>query len=104
MYHNYFVCKFESAVNELILNNNIEWIFYPSTIFIDERPEAYKEYTKAKLEGEKCCDRLSASSSFKVVRPRMPKILTDQTISILGGNFPDITTLVTPYLDQMMNS
>jgi NAD(P)-dependent dehydrogenase (short-subunit alcohol dehydrogenase family) len=55
-------------------------IFYPSTVFIQERPKGMTEYVMAKLAAEMLCADLARSApGVSIMVPRLPRILTDQT-------------------------
>ena len=62
--------------------------FYPSTVFVDERPRNMTEYAMAKSAGEVLCDDINAYvAGVQVTKQRLPRMLTDQTASAiaLGG-------------------
>jgi NAD(P)-dependent dehydrogenase (short-subunit alcohol dehydrogenase family) len=55
-------------------------VFYPSTVFIQERPKGMTEYAMAKLAAEALCADLARSApGVSISAPRLPRILTDQT-------------------------
>ncbi len=59
-------------------------IFYPSSIAVEQRPRDLAEYAMAKAAGEILCAELARSMpSRRVVVKRLPRILTDQTASVL---------------------
>jgi NAD(P)-dependent dehydrogenase (short-subunit alcohol dehydrogenase family) len=56
--------------------------FYPSTVFLDTPPPGAAEYVAAKAAGESLCATLAlARPHTRVLAPRLPRVLTDQTIS-----------------------
>lgn len=57
-------------------------VFYPSTIFLDHRPNDGAEYIAAKAEGEALCKFLASHYKLHVLAPRLPRLATDQTASI----------------------
>jgi len=60
-------------------------VFYPSTVFVDEVPEAMAEYVAAKTAGEKAAARLNLGNpSLSVLMRRLPRLDTDQNLSVLG--------------------
>lgn len=59
-------------------------VLYPSTSALDERPAEMTEYCMAKAAGEVLCDDLMKfTPDFSILRPRLPRIPTDQTTSIV---------------------
>lgn len=88
-FNGYYVKGFKNLLkcfNGLILKR----VFYPSTIFIEEKPLNLREYTMSKFYGELVCKNLNQSqSAFKIYYPRLPKMSTDQTAVIFGDNGND---------------
>ncbi len=74
--------SFEKISKNFILEggNNI---FYPSSIAIDEQTKGLEEYILAKEEGEKICERLKKRHKKNIKFMRLPRIMTDQTLTIL---------------------
>lgn len=81
-YLNFYVLSFISIANEAI-KVGVKYIFYPSTVFMDEMPKNFPEYIIMKSAGEKACELLQYSNpSVNVYVPRLPKVGTDQTSGI----------------------
>lgn len=60
------------------------FVFYPSTVAIDEMPVNMGEYVAAKTAGESLCGFLTKSDrTFRIHRPRLPRVATDQTVSLV---------------------
>jgi acyl dehydratase/NAD(P)-dependent dehydrogenase (short-subunit alcohol dehydrogenase family) len=58
-------------------------VIWPSTIFVEERPERFREYVAAKVAGETWCSEVEIEHpGVRVVRPRLPRLKTDQTGSL----------------------
>ncbi len=58
-------------------------IFYPSTLFVTERPKGMSEYAMAKSAGEVLCAEMNISQApLHVTVSRLPRLATDQTASI----------------------
>lgn len=58
-------------------------VFYPSTVAIDEIPSNMGEYAAAKVAGELICDFIEKTiSNISVHHPRLPRLATDQTVSL----------------------
>jgi hypothetical protein len=79
----YYVTGFFNIVNSLELKE-LKNIFYPSTVFIDELPLDMSEYVTAKTAGEVLCLFMEKNYPDMIIyRPRLPKMATDQTVSLL---------------------
>lgn len=77
-------------------------IFYPSTIYINQKPKGFKEYIEAKFYGEKLCEyENSINKNISILYPRLPKFLTDQTASIISPKTADIYRTMMDYIDEM---
>ena len=98
-YLNYYVSSYEKLVENCL--SNLKSIFYPSTIYIDEDRKFYSEYIKAKIKGEKICKHLRSSSNLIVIAPRLPKLLTDQTNTILYHNDLNTYEILLPFIREM---
>ncbi|MCP4650700.1 MAG: hypothetical protein GY853_11565 [PVC group bacterium] len=87
----YYVTGFESTVNSLCaISPGITNIFYPSSIAIDELLPSLAEYTCAKVAGEILCNLLEKyHKGLSIYKPRLPRMATDQTASVLIHNSQD---------------
>jgi hypothetical protein len=82
----YYVKAFCQIVDNLCQKNNSSRIaiYYPSSEAVSTHPIDMTEYTIAKQAGELCCEYLSQKYSKLVIyKPRIPRMLTDQTASAL---------------------
>ena len=58
--------------------------YWPSTSFLDEPEPGFKEYAAAKAEGEAYCRSLAADApKAHFSTPRLPRMRTDQTQSLI---------------------
>jgi len=73
-------------------------VMYPSTVFIDERPKGMTEYAMAKAAGEILAKDLASAFGFRLSTPRIPRVLTDQTASILPIDTADAVDVMLPLL------
>ena len=65
-------------------------MFYPSTVFIDERPIGFAEYIAAKAAGEALCGYLEQTDvKLRILVKRLPRLATDQTGSSLARKEQD---------------
>jgi hypothetical protein len=65
-------------------------ILYPSSVMVDETPSGLAEYAMVKAAGEVLCKHLSdLYPQLSIFSPRIPRVLTDQTASIIAVNAED---------------
>ena len=81
----YYVTGFQRIVQTVAAPSaGLQKIFYPSSAAIEELPLDMGEYAAAKMAGEILCDFLQKSNPGLIIhKPRMPRIATDQTVSLL---------------------
>jgi len=78
----FYVVGFAKTLS-LLQQYGLRGIFYPSTVFIDELPGNLGEYVVAKGAGEVLVNFLKATiNKMRIYCPRLPKVSTDQTVSI----------------------
>jgi acyl dehydratase len=64
-------------------------LFYPSSVFVAERPRGMLEYAMAKAAGETLCAEMNqAWAPLHVSVDRLPRLRTDQTASVIGASLP----------------
>jgi len=64
-------------------------ILYPSSEFVTTRPANMAEYAAAKAAGEVACEQLAQRRAVRVHCPRIGKLGTDQTQSLLSVDSGD---------------
>lgn len=97
----YYVAGFHDTVLPFI-NGGMKKIFYPSTIAIDELPLNMGEYVAAKSAGESLCSFLEKKyNGLVITRPRLPRVDTDQTASLLYKNNLDPMPEMLKYIREM---
>jgi hypothetical protein len=80
----FYVRGFLRLIQPLLSKKKLKNIFYPSTIAIDELPNNMGEYAAAKMAGETLCNFLENTiKGIKIHKPRLPRMATDQTVSLL---------------------
>jgi len=80
-------------------------LFYPSSIYIDEQPSGFQEYGAAKQKGEDMCHALAEMHpTLRVVAPRLPTIMTDQTASIIPTKANSALDVMLAELGKLANS
>lgn len=78
--------------------------FYPSSIFVTERPREMTEYTMAKAAGEILCEDITAFlPKSRVVFSRLPRLPTDQTASIVAAESADPVAIMLPLIRQVQH-
>jgi hypothetical protein len=76
--------------------------FFPSTEYVDTRPPELTEYAMSKAAAEVLCEDMEASlSHLRVVKHRLPRILTDQTASVGQKPTLDPIAVLLPIVRQM---
>ena len=76
--------------------------FYPSTVFLDERPAGMTEYAMAKAAGEQLCADMNLTlPDVRVFVHRLPKLPTDQTAGVLPERETDALEALLPVLRTM---
>jgi NAD(P)-dependent dehydrogenase (short-subunit alcohol dehydrogenase family) len=83
----YYVTGFAQLVGPLAASGLVA-AFYPSTVALDEMPTDMAEYCAAKAAGEALCRLLvRRHRGLRIDCPRLPRMATDQTASLLpAGN------------------
>jgi NAD(P)-dependent dehydrogenase (short-subunit alcohol dehydrogenase family) len=77
-------------------------VFYPSSIFVNERPRGMLEYSMAKAAGEVLCAEMNgAAAGIRVVVRRLPRVLTDQTAGITSLQNVDAVEIMLPIVREM---
>ena len=97
-FSDYYVTGFLRTVQTLAdPSNGLQKIFYPSSSAIEELPLDMGEYAAAKMAGEILCDFLQkANPGLTIHKPRLPRIATDQTVSLLPvSNQDPVSVLLT---------
>ena len=97
----FYVDGFESLFRVLKFAG-LKNVFYPSSVAIDEHPLGMSEYVAAKLAGEVLCAFLSRTNrQIRFLIPRLPRLATDQTVSILRVDNEDPVPVMLRHLRAM---
>lgn len=79
----YYLTGFAQLVGPLAASS-LSAAFYPSTVALDELPTDMAEYCAAKAAGETLCQLLARRHrGLRIDYPRLPRVATDQTASLL---------------------
>ncbi len=73
-------------------------IFYPSSVFIEARPKGMVEYAMAKVAGEVLAAELASATRVPILTPRIPRVLTDQTATMVPFQSDDPVAVMLPLL------
>ena len=82
-FHDFYVSYFEQICNMLAEIGARVNVFYPSSVAVDRVTSGMEEYGKAKLMGETLCEKINLEGVLTVMYPRLPRLDTDQTQSIV---------------------
>ncbi len=78
------------------------FVFYPSTVALDERPAGMTEYVMAKAAGEQLCTDMNLSlPDLRIFVHRVPKLPTDQTAGVLPERETDALEALLPVFQSM---
>jgi hypothetical protein len=85
IFSEYYVSGFARTVQAVADSTPaLQKVFYPSTAAIAELPLDMGEYAAAKIAGEILCEFLQKTHPGLVIyKPRLPRLATDQTVSLL---------------------
>jgi acyl dehydratase len=76
-------------------------LFYPSTVYVTERPRGMIEYAMAKAAGETLCAEMNeAWAPAHVTLERLPRLLTDQTGGVTETTFPSSISCLIPMVRE----
>ncbi len=75
-------------------------VFYPSSVAVEQRPSGMLEYAMAKTAGEMLCDEMQASG-WRIVKSRLPRLLTDQTATVTNVETADPIGVMLPLIRKM---
>lgn len=78
-------------------------VLYPSTVFLDELAPDFPEYVAAKAAGEALCAVLEKRlAGLRILRPRLPRIRTDQTAALMASAVAEAADVLLPCLRKLV--
>jgi acyl dehydratase len=80
--YKYYVDGFLQCISQFKMLG-VRKYFYPSTIYIEEKPKNFLEYIEAKKQAEEFCLETCRKDNIDIYFPRLPKMDTDQTLSLV---------------------
>jgi NAD(P)-dependent dehydrogenase (short-subunit alcohol dehydrogenase family) len=79
-------------------------MFYPSSVAVAERPRGMTEYSMAKAAGEVLCAEINvALAPMHVTVSRLPRLPTDQTVSVNGIKAADPVATMLPLVQEVQS-
>jgi hypothetical protein len=102
----FYVAGFYDLCRELRLKFGTELtILYPSSVYIDSRPDSMTEYTMAKAAGEiLCADIQTFESPGRILVRRLPRLPTDQTASLVNITTAEPISAILPIVREVYAS
>jgi hypothetical protein len=92
-----YVDGFLDLAQALRARRNDVSLFYPSSVYVTERPRGMIEYAMAKAAGETLCSEMNLSwTPLHVTVDRLPRLPTDQTTSVMEVGLPSPVTCLLP--------
>ncbi len=74
-------------------------VFYPSSVFVDKRPDGMTEYTMSKVAGEILCADINAQiPAARITISRLPRLPTDQTALFQQAAMADPLAVMLPLI------
>jgi acyl dehydratase/NADP-dependent 3-hydroxy acid dehydrogenase YdfG len=89
---------------EALVGRSVEGIsvFYPSSVAVAERPREMTEYAAAKAAGEVLCEDMNRfMRGVRVVQRRLPRLPTDQTLSLVAVASADPLEVLLPIVREV---
>ena len=79
--------------------------FYPSSVFVESNPPDMTEYCMAKTAGEMLCANINrAGGRVHIIVSRLPRLLTDQTATLLPVETEDPLKVMLPVVRNVQSS
>jgi NADP-dependent 3-hydroxy acid dehydrogenase YdfG len=80
-------------------------VFYPSSVFVESNPPEMTEYSMAKMAGEMLCANMNrAGGRVHIIVSRLPRLLTDQTATVLPAETGDPLKVMLPVVRNVQSS
>jgi len=99
----FYVTGFYDLCRELRLRFGKELsILYPSSVYIDSRPDGMTEYAMAKAAGEVlCADIQTFEGPGRILVRRLPRLPTDQTASLMNTATAEPISVILPIVREV---
>jgi len=97
-YAEFYLAAFARLCSALPSSGPIE-VIWPSSVFVTERPAGMTEYAMAKAAGEVLCRDLATAFPHLAIRtPRLPRVLTDLTATVVAVETADAVAVMAAVL------
>jgi acyl dehydratase/NAD(P)-dependent dehydrogenase (short-subunit alcohol dehydrogenase family) len=97
----YYVRGFHDTL-QAVRGPELQSVVYPSSSLLDENPSTFAEYIAAKSAGEALCRLLEKTTpGLRIDTPRLGRLATDQTASMLDEDVPDAAETILNVLTEM---
>ncbi len=96
-----YVDGFLRLAQALRARRNDVSLFYPSSVYVTERPRGMLEYAMAKAAGETLCSEMNVAwAPLRVTVDRLPRLPTDQTASVMEAALPSPVACLLPVVRE----
>ncbi len=96
-----YVDGFLRLAQALRARRNDVSLFYPSSVYVAERPRGMLEYAMAKAAGVTLCSEMNlAWAPLRVTVDRLPRLPTDQTASVMETVLPSPAACLLPVVRE----
>lgn len=104
LFQRFYIDGFFDLCRKIARRANPVQVFYPSTVFVAERPKEFAEYAMAKAAGEILCADLNRSlPGIRVFSTRLPRLETDQSPDSVLTENADIFEIMLPLIRAMQS-
>jgi NAD(P)-dependent dehydrogenase (short-subunit alcohol dehydrogenase family) len=102
-FNQFYIFGFRALVDAVrALRSGAITVFYPSSVYVAERGPELTEYAMAKAAGEiLCADMTRYEDGVRILCHRLPRVLTDQTASMIPGQAADPCEVMLPLVRAM---
>ena len=99
----YYVEQFSALIKEVKSRSTGKVVvFYPSTVYIDEKTPGLTEYIMAKGAGEYLCETLNKElKDINIYIERLPRLQTDQTLNMQNYPAQSVSEVMFPILVEI---
>jgi hypothetical protein len=101
-YSEIYVAAFARLLDAFLVSEhpNLK-VLYPSSSAIEQPPAGFYEYAMAKVAGETLCQFLAREGRFTFSIPRYPRLLTDQTATVVPTRTASVAEVVLASIRDM---
>ena len=103
-FNEFYVSNFKRLLEAaLAISKSKLRVLYPSSVFVTETPREMIEYAISKRTGEDLCAYYNRyrAENVEIIVERLPRLKTDQTMSLLPTNVEDTLTVMAPLVKRV---